>query len=108
MQVVNKRYSDSYIGTFEKTAEDSKRIADIRNMVITMNKDLARHGATQRFYVKLQGRAKNRYEKVKGYYANKHPYISESDLVRFVKSRVRCSIPLEFAERLDLYIYEKT
>jgi hypothetical protein len=80
--IVNPNRSNAYVGTFNFTDEDQNELSQIRKIVRNLNKDLKQFGYHYRYYVKLQGRGKER----KNY---------------------QFSLPLSLAEKVDAYIYRR-
>ena len=98
------RNSTSYAGTFNyECADDMLNLAQLRDSVKVINKKLKSAGSNERFYVKLQGRGKKRFQRSFDYYNSKYGNISASRINRMVAQ----SIPLECAERVDAYIYRR-
>lgn len=82
--IVSENRTDAYIGTFSKHEEDQKLLQQIRNWVSVLNKDLKEFGYDYRYYVKCQGRGHRRGVR-----------------------RYNQSLPLQYADRMDAYIYRR-
>ena len=92
---VNKRASDSYIGTFFNTPEDNELLDIIRGLVSKINKSTGK-----KFYLKKHGRGSRTTEAVKAYYKEKYPKTH-------MYLRPQQELPLQFADHYDVYIYER-
>lgn len=92
-----KRYSKSYVGTFNKGDED---IQFIRNTIKTLNKKLNR-----KFYVKLAGRGTNRVAKMTKYYEKEGWDTKFANY--FARKNSQSYIPVPLATTVDVYIYER-
>lgn len=110
MPIITKktnRNSDSYIGTFDyECADDMLQLEELRGMVKNMNRMLREDGRSDyQFRVVLRGRGENRFDRAKDYYAKKYGrQFSEG----YVKGRCAQDLPLEFADRVDAYIYQRS
>lgn len=83
--IINENRTDSYIATVDLTdADDQNWVKAIRKAVSETNTFYKERGQTTRKYVKLQGR---------GY--------------RMGKRRYNQSLPLSFAEKADVYVYDR-
>jgi hypothetical protein len=83
--IVKENRTDSYIATVNlKDAGDQKWIEAIRKSVREANAFYKERGQTTRKYVKLQGRGH-----------------------RMGKRRYNQSLPLTFAEKADVYVYDR-
>ena len=93
--IINKRSTDSYIGTFFNTPEDNDLLDVIRGLVSKINKI-----SEKKVYLKKHGRGSRTSEAVKAYYKKKYPKTH-------MYLRPEMELPLEFADRFDLYLYER-
>ena len=93
--IINKRSSDSYIGTFFGTSEDNDLLDVIRGLVSKINKLNGK-----KVYLKKHGRGSRTSEAVKAYYKEKYPNT-------YTYLRPEQELPLQFAEYYDLYLYER-
>lgn len=93
--IINKRSTDSYIGTFFNTPEDNDLLDVIRGLVSKINKI-----SEKKVYLKKHGRGSRTSEAVKAYYKEKYPNT-------YMYLRPQQELPLEFADHFDLYLYEK-
>lgn len=96
--------SAAYLGTFNMTPEDMLEVKQIRKMVSNLNKDLKNFGYNYRYYVKLQGRGKDRFNRSKDYYNQKYGRVLSD---RYIKAIAARSLPIECSERVDAYIYRR-
>jgi hypothetical protein len=102
---MDKNRSNAYVGTFDcSSAADMQQLDEVRNIVKYMNRSLRNAGMDYQFYVKCQGRGKNRYERCKEYYRKKH---GNSVPDWYIKSRVAMSLPISCADRIDAYIHRR-
>ena len=92
---INKRTSDSYIGTFYGTPEDMDLLEVIRGLVSKINKI-----SEKKVYLKKHGRGSRTSEAVKTYYKEKYP-------TSYMYLRPQQELPLQFADRFDLYLYQR-
>lgn len=93
--IINKRVADSYIGTFFNTAEDKDLLDIIRGLVSKINKT-----SDKKFYLKKHGRGSRTSNAVKSYYKEKYPNT-------YMYLRPQQELPLQFADKYDLYLYER-
>lgn len=93
--IINKRVADSYIGTFFNTAEDKDLLDIIRGLVSKINKT-----SDKKFYLKKHGRGSRTSDAVKSYYKEKYPNT-------YMYLRPQQELPLQFADKYDLYLYER-
>ena len=93
--IINKRSTDSYIGTFFNTPEDNDLLDVIRGLVSKINKI-----SEKKVYLKKHGRGSRTSEAVKAYYKEKYPNT-------YMYLRPQQELPLEFSDHFDLYLYEK-
>jgi hypothetical protein len=83
--IINENRTDAYIATVNlKDANDQQWIKDIREAVKTVNAFYKLDGQPTRKYVKLQGRGH-----------------------RMGVYRYNQSLPLTFAEKADVYVYNR-
>jgi len=102
---VDKNRTDSYIGTFHyECADDMIQLDDVRAIVKNMNKSLRAAGMDYQFYVKCQGRGKNRFQKVNDYNIRKYGRTFGVGRTRY---SAQASLPLECADYVDAYIYRR-
>jgi hypothetical protein len=96
MTIVDYKNYTNKIGTFYKNSkEDMELLANLRRMVVNLNKDLRDAKKDYQFYVKCQGRlGKNNPNAPK--YRNGGYYGPNAGSIR-----------LPDAERLDAYIYRR-
>lgn len=100
---MDKNRSNAYIGTFDhNSAYDMQQLDEVRNMVKYINRLFRDEKVDYQFYVKCQGRGKNRYERCKEYYHKKYDGKAPD---WYIKSRVAMSLPISCADRVDAYIY---
>ena len=76
-----KRTSTAYLATYET---NSPVIKDLRKFVSKCNRMLKEDGRPERYYVKLHGRGR-----------------------RFGNRKWKQELPLAYAEKVDVYIYER-
>ncbi len=101
---VDAKRSDAYIGTFHyESSSDMQQLTELRQMVKNMNKMVKKAGYNYAFYVKLQGRGANRFNRAKEVIRSKYPTISD----RAIKHMVAQSLPLATAEYVDAYILRR-
>jgi len=93
--IINKRVADSYIGTFFNTSEDKDLLDIIRGLVSKINKT-----SDKKFYLKKHGRGSRTSDAVKSYYKEKYPNT-------YMYLRPQQELPLQFADKYDLYLYER-
>jgi len=93
--IINKRSTDSYIGTFFDTPKDNELLDVIRGLVSKINKI-----SDKKVYLKKHGRGSRTSEAVKAYYKKKYPK-------SYMYSRPEQELPLQFADHFDLYLYER-
>lgn len=93
--IINKRVADSYIGTFFNTSEDNDLLDIIRGLVSKINKT-----SDKKFYLKKHGRGSRTSDVVKSYYKEKYPNT-------YMYLRPQQELPLQFADKYDLYLYER-
>jgi len=93
--IINKRSTDSYIGTFFNTPEDNDLLDIIRGLVSKINRI-----SDKKVYLKKHGRGSRTSEAVKTYYKKKYPKTH-------MYLRPQQELPLEFADHFDLYLYER-
>lgn len=93
--IINKRVADSYIGTFFNTSEDNDLLDIIRGLVSKINKT-----SDKKFYLKKHGRGSRTSDAVKSYYKEKYPNT-------YMYLRPQQELPLQFADKYDLYLYER-
>ena len=106
IQISKKRASNSYIGTFHFNDEsDMTELASLKTMVRNMNKMVKSAGYDYAYRVKLQGRGDNRLERTRAYYDKKYDGQLPDKLIKSTSAQ---SLPLECAEYVDAYIYERT
>lgn len=100
----DKTRTNSYIGTFHyESADDMLQLKELRQMVTNLNKMVKQSGYNYAFYVKLQGRGSNRFERAKEVFRAKYPNMSD----RAIKHHVAQSLPLATAEYVDAYILRR-
>lgn len=92
---MNKRSTDSYVGTFYKTPLDAELFDILRGLVSKINKS-----SGKKFYLKKHGRGSRTSEAIKAYYREKYPNT-------YMYLRPQQELPLQFADHYDVYIYEK-
>mgnify|MGYP003956881027 FL=1 len=93
-----KRYSNSFVGTFDPTDE---KIAEIRKTISAANKKTG-----SKLYVKLAGRGIDRIAKMTKYYMQKDN-VDEKRASYFARYNAQSYIPISLATTVDVYIYER-
>lgn len=92
---IHKRSTDSYVGTFYKTATDAELFDILRGLLSKINKTTGK-----KFYLKKHGRGSRTSEAVKAYYKEKYPKTH-------TYLRPQQELPLQFADHYDVYMYER-